>query len=78
MTLYGAPTRRAGRAFLLVLAILAVTTAARGEVGGYRAAAKVVRVSDGDTLVARLATVRPGLKSEEKVRLVGINCPESA
>ncbi len=28
--------------------------------------------------MARLAAVRPRLKSEEKVRLVGINCPESA
>lgn len=35
-------------------------------------------MSDGDTLVARLSTVKSGLKGEEKVRLVGIDCPESA
>ena len=61
----------------LVLAILAATTAACSETDGRRVSARVVRVIDGDTLVAHLATVRSGLQNKERVRLVGIDCPES-
>ena len=77
MTSYGAAGRRAPWVLLLVLATLGTTTPARTAAGGRRIDARVVRVSDGDTLVARLATVTPGLQNEEKVRLVGIDCPET-
>ncbi|MGH7342761.1 MAG: thermonuclease family protein [Candidatus Rokuibacteriota bacterium] len=58
---------------LLVLADIEPTTPAEGR----RVAAQVVHVSDGDTLVARLAELRSGLKKEETVRLVGLDCPET-
>jgi micrococcal nuclease len=61
---------------LLVLATIEATTLARTGAEGRRVAAHVVHVSDGDTLVARLAKLRPGLKRYEMVRLVGIDCPE--
>src|SRR3989454_846898 len=63
--------------FFLVLAIHGAPTPARSETGGRRVSARVVRVIDGDTLVAHLATVRSGLQNKERVRLVGIDCPES-
>ena len=63
--------------FLLVLAIHGAPTPARSETGGRRVSARVVRVIDGDTLVAHLATVRSGLQNKERVRLAGIDCPES-
>jgi micrococcal nuclease len=62
---------------LLVLATIEATTPARSAAEGRHVAAQVVHVSDGDTLVARLATLGPGLKKYEVVRLVGIDCPET-
>lgn len=77
MTSHGGTGRRAPWVLLLVLAILGATTPARTAADSRRIAARVVRVSDGDTLVARLAKPRPGLKQRETVRLVGIDCPET-
>lgn len=77
MTSCGAAGRRALCVLLLVFAAFGATMPARTAADGRRVVAQVVRVSDGDTLVARLAKPRPGLKQEETVRLVGIDCPES-
>lgn len=77
MTSCGAAGRRALCVLVLVFAAFGATTPARTAADGRRVAAQVVRVSDGDTLVARLAKPRPGLKQEETVRLVGTDCPES-
>jgi micrococcal nuclease len=77
MTPYGDIARGALRVLCVLVAVLAAATAACSELDGRRVPAHVVRVSDGDTLVARLATVTRGLKREEKVRLVGLDCPES-
>lgn len=77
MTSYSALGRGALRMLFLIVAVLGATTAAGSETHGRRVFAQVIRVSDGDTLVARLTTVRPGLKHEERVRLVGVDCPES-
>lgn len=62
---------------LLVLATIEATTRARTAAEGRHVAAHVVHVSDGDTLVARLAKLGPGLKKYEMIRLVGIDCPET-
>ncbi len=62
---------------LLVLATIEAITLARTAAEGRRVAAQVVHVSDGDTLVARVARLRAGLEKEETVRLVGIDCPET-
>jgi micrococcal nuclease len=43
---------------------------------GARVLATVVHVTDGDTLWAQLAQPGRGLAPREKVRLVGIDCPE--
>lgn len=78
------PDGAAGRPILwiplLVLAACGAATpacTADTATDGRRFVAQVVRVTDGDTLVARLAKLRPGLKKEETVRLLGIDCPET-
>jgi micrococcal nuclease len=77
MMSYGDVIRATPRVLVLVVAILAAaTTATWSSPDGRRVDAWVVRVIDGDTLVARLATVRSGLQKNEKVRLVGTDCPE--
>jgi micrococcal nuclease len=43
---------------------------------GVRILAAVVHVTDGDTLWAEIAAPGHGLAQREKVRLVGIDCPE--
>jgi micrococcal nuclease len=62
---------------LLVLATIEATTPARTAAEGRRVAAHVVHVSDGDSLVARVAKLGSGLEKEATVRLVGIDCPET-
>jgi micrococcal nuclease len=75
MTSCTAVCRSAVRLLALVIALLVATPAAGTEAERHRVSAHVVRVHDGDTLVARLAAARHGLRT---VRLVGIDCPESA
>jgi hypothetical protein len=58
--------------WLAVLGALAVTAAHAGS--GLDAI--VISITDGDTLWAELAQPGPGLAAREKVRLVGIDCPE--
>jgi micrococcal nuclease len=77
MTSYGTAGVALGVLLLLALAAFDATTPVGSEPDGRHAAAHVVRVRDGDTLVARLATIKLGLKNQETVRLVGIDCPES-
>src|SRR5436190_18944062 len=69
--------RRHGLSILLLLAVLLAPAAARAEPCAMPrkpsglAAASVVRVVDGDTLVVRLADGR-----STRVRLIGIDTPE--
>lgn len=58
---------------LLLLAALPPAAAAAGA----RIPATVMRVVDGDTLVAAIDTPGRGLRPTERVRLIGIDCPES-
>jgi micrococcal nuclease len=56
------------------LSLSALTTSPAGAAG--RVAAVVERVTDGDTLTARVLSPGRGLQPTERVRLVGIDCPE--
>jgi endonuclease YncB( thermonuclease family) len=64
----------AGVAIAVVVLLLLSAPAAARDYGPY--AAKVVRVIDGDTLEIEVE-VWPGLTARSRVRLVGINTPES-
>jgi micrococcal nuclease len=66
-------SRRAVAAWLLLLVMLAVLPAYAGA----RVAATVVHIRDGDMFWAELAEPGAGLAAREKVRLVGIDCPET-
>jgi micrococcal nuclease len=75
MTSYTAVAGSAARSLALVIALFAATTPGGTEAERRRVSAHVIRVHDGDTLVARLIAASHGLRT---VRLVGIDCPESA
>lgn len=72
---YTAVARGAVRLLALIIALFVPTTVAGTEAERQRVSAHVIRVHDGDTIVARLIATSHVLRT---VRLVGIDCPESA
>lgn len=65
------------RAVITAVAVL-VTVGAISADAAPRVTAKVIAITDGDTLRAEIVTSAPALAASEKVRLVGIDCPELA
>jgi endonuclease YncB( thermonuclease family) len=61
---------------VLILVGVSVVAGLEPSTAGPRIHATVVHVADGDTLWAEIARPGNGLASREKVRLVGIDCPE--
>jgi endonuclease YncB( thermonuclease family) len=68
-----------GRTLVLTLALLTVALHVdpRPASAGERVHAVLHRVVDGDTVWVDIVTPGRGVAPREKVRLVGIDCPES-
>jgi micrococcal nuclease len=65
----------------LVLAVLMLTgvcllSALEPAIAGVRTRATVIHITDGDTIWVEIVEPGHGLAPREKVRLVGIDCPE--
>ena len=64
-------------ALIAAASVVTAQTPASPPADGRRISALVTRVIDGDTLVVAFSQQYPGLQAQERVRIIGVDCPES-